>query len=179
MSERELTATEQTEQTAEQKRIEIEQKLVVAKAALEALDAETKDKQYAIKIGDSLDTLLKFIDEEANWKFTEALGVQQVHKKLTSCKRDGLKNGCIFVGALEVDAIHYFMSKAEGKGLEKAERFLSILKPMNDAIKLVTADRKEMEKLTQQVAAYSEGIDLAEEPVAETTEKESESDGQE
>ena len=152
----------ETQDPNEQKANEIAQKLEVAKTSLTALEADTKDKQYALKIGseENLDNLVKFITEKAHWKFTEALGVQQVFKKLEECKRQKLKNGCIFISALEVDAIHYFLSKAEGFGLAEAEFFLSILKPMNETIKLLTADRKQLEKLTQQIAAYENGINI-------------------
>lgn len=167
-------SNETTNETNEQKANEIAQKLEVAKKSLAAIEEETKDKQYALKVGseEALDNLVNFITEKAHWKFTEALGVQQVFKKLEECKKHKLKNGCIFIGALEVDAIHYFMSKAEGQGLNEAEFFLSILKPMNETIKLLTADRKQIEKLTQQIAAYENGINIDGEDSVEAQEKE-------
>ena len=77
-------------------------------AKIERLEQEVKDlkdknskKVYAIKIStELLISLMDFIETEAEWAQTEALGVIEISKLLKATKKEGVKDNTIFLEAL-------------------------------------------------------------------------------
>jgi hypothetical protein len=122
---------------------------------------EIKNKVYAITFSeDLLQKYEKFINEEAEWNSTEAIGVKEIAKNIQKIKKDGVKNGVIYLGALALEATHYFISKSKGKGLKQAEAFIDLYKPFDQALSDAKMDAAEVKDLDKQLAAAMQGISL-------------------
>ena len=122
---------------------------------------ELKNKVYAITFSDELLKKYEdFITNEAEWNSTEALGIKEVHRQIQKIKSEGVKNQVIFMGALPLEASHYFISKAKGKGLESAQMFLDLYKPFDQALGDAKNDVAHLKDLEKQLSAAMQGISL-------------------
>jgi len=151
----------------ESKPVAIDQKLVddITKE-LDALNADMKNKVYPIKLEDeiSLIALIDFIDNGATWKNMEALGIIEVSKALHVEKAKGLKSGNIFLQSLPIQALSFFLSKVEDKGLQRAERHIKFVKPLDEALKLIKQDTDKVNSLESKLAAAENGIEIEKTP---------------
>ena len=129
---------------------------------MEALVAEQKNKVYPIKLETDavLGGLLDFIDNKASWKNMEALGIIEVSKVLNEERSKGLKSGNIFLKSLPIQAISFFLSKVEDKGIAGAQKHIQFVKPIDDGLKLIKADNDALNKLQSELAAAENGIGI-------------------
>jgi hypothetical protein len=126
------------------------------------LKEKNSKKVYAVKIGsDLLVTLIDFIENHAEWSQTESLGIIEVHKVLTSIKKEGVKDNTIFMGPLPLEATHYFLSKTKGKGLDEAQSFINLFKPLSIALEEVKKDAEAVQSLEKDLVAAQQGIQTA------------------
>lgn len=140
----------------------------IDKDLVDSLEAQIADKKedlrtkvYAITFSDDLLTKYEdFILNEAEWNSTEALGVKEVYKQIQKIKKEGVKNQVIFMSALPLEASHYFISKAKGRGLASAEKFLELYKPFDQALSDAKSDVAQVKDLEKQLAAAMQGISL-------------------
>jgi hypothetical protein len=140
----------------------------VDKALVDSLEAqiaekkeELKTKVYAITFSDELLAKYEdFIMNEAEWNSTEALGIREVNKQIQKIKKEGVKNQVIYMSALPLEASHYFISKAKGKGLKSAESFLDLYKPFDQALGDAKKDVANIKDLEKQLSAAMQGISL-------------------
>lgn len=122
---------------------------------------EIKNKVYAISFSDELlEKYEEFVNEKAEWVSTEAIGVKEISKTLQKIKKEGVKNGVIFMGALPLEATHYFISKSKGTGLKQAETFIDLYKPFDQALSDAKRDAGEIKDLEKQLAAAMQGVSL-------------------
>lgn len=122
---------------------------------------EISKKEYAVSITPEAFAKLKdFMENEAEWSQTESLGVIEVMKVLEAIHKDGISGGTIFVQALPLEAMHYFLSKTRGKGLQAANDFMAIWKPLDSALQRAKSDASEIKELEKQLAAAQQGISL-------------------
>lgn len=124
---------------------------------------ELKDKSakkfYAVKISSEvLSSLIEFVERDCEWTQTESLGVIEVYKTLIQTKKEGVKDNTIFLNALPLEALHYFVSKTKGKGLKEAEKFISFYKPLSIALEDIKKDAKEIQDLEKDLTAAQQGI---------------------
>jgi hypothetical protein len=139
--------------------------LDAAEKALEALRKEQETKKYLVDLEKAeIETLNKFILEDASWKFTESLGILEVEKDL----KNAVKNGKLFVGAVTVEAIYYYMSKVEGNGkktnakaFSDTANYIKVLKGISGALERIKADTEKVRQAEFVVAARKEGIEPA------------------
>lgn len=138
-----------------------EERLKTAREELEALNLEAKDKKFAVGISttEARDVLIDFVENKAKWKFTESLGVIEA---LKSIRKENVKSEAIFLGALEIEAIYYFMSKHEGTGEKEALEFHKILKPITDALSKLRDFSQQRQILEARISGLEQGLDLAE-----------------
>ena len=119
-------------------------------------------KEYAVKISnDSFSALKNYILNDCEWSQTEALGVIEVYKVLEAIEKEGIKSGTIFIQALPLEAIHYFLSKTKNKGLQSAKDFMELWKPIDTALQSAKNDATEIKDLEKSLAAAQQGIELA------------------
>jgi len=122
---------------------------------------EIKNKVYAVTCSDSLfNDYETFMREKAEWNSTEALGVIEINKQIARIKKDGVKNGVIFLGALPLEASHYFLSKSKGTGLASAEDFIKLYRAFDQALNDAKEDAASIKDLEKQLAAAMQGITL-------------------
>ena len=122
---------------------------------------EIKNKVYAVTCSDSLfNDYETFMREKAEWNSTEALGVIEINKQIARIKKDGVKNGVIFLGALPLEASHYFLSKSKGTGLVSAEAFIKLYRAFDQALNDAKEDAASIKDLEKQLAAAMQGITL-------------------
>jgi len=126
------------------------------------LKEKNSSKVYAVKMSsDLLVTLIDFIEKNAEWTQTESLGIIEVHKILTSIKKEGVKDNTIFIESLPLEATHYFLSKVKGKGLKEAQNFISLFKPLSIALEEVKKDAEAIQSLEKDLVAAQQGIQTA------------------
>lgn len=140
-------------------RAELVEKLT---AKIEAKEKELQTKKYIIEGGASAgETIAFFLKEKAQWKFSEALGiiesVSQFETAAESIKKGKAKE--LFVPALALEAVYYFLTKVEGKGLREAKLYVEILKPISDALGRSKQDRQEIDQLTRDRGTLESAID--------------------
>lgn len=129
------------------------------------IDAKNKDlqsKKYIVQGGnDVADLIVSFLRDDAQWKFSEALGIieasNQVKEGIAGIKTKKAKE--LFVPALAIEAIYYFLTKVESKGIDAAEKYVSLLKPVSDALGRSKQDREVIDQLTRDRATLESAID--------------------
>jgi len=134
-----------------------------AEQELEAIRKELESKKYLIDIDKTdIAKLADFIENDAPWKFTEALGIIEVEKDLAKA----VKEGKLYIGAIVIEAIYYYMSKVEGKGKTTGaiaftfvKDYIRILKAITGGMERAKADNEKLRNAEFVVAARREGID--------------------
>jgi hypothetical protein len=122
---------------------------------------ENREKLYAISMSESLlKKYENFMAEEAEWNSTEALGVVEVNKQIQKIKSEKIKDNVIYMGALPVEATHYFLNKVKGKGLAEASNFIELYKSFDQALNDVKSDNQILQDLEKKLAAAMQGISL-------------------
>jgi hypothetical protein len=129
---------------------------------LDDFEAELKNKVYPVKVETDghVTGLIDFIENHAPWKNMEALGITEVSKVLREQQISGLKSGNIFLASLPIQAISFFLSKVESKGLKHAERHLEFVKPIDNALKLIKMDNDRQNQLNSELSAAEQGISI-------------------
>ena len=127
---------------------------------------EIAEKFYVVEGSDRVaKAVLKFMTEEAKWKFTEAIGVVECIKEIEKAL-DKTKGGKeFFLQVLPLEAIWFFINKVEGTGLESAVYYQdNLLKPIGDALGRVKADRDADNQMTMDLGSLEVGADFEAEP---------------
>jgi hypothetical protein len=130
---------------------------------LEAYRKELETKKYLADIGKTgIDALVNFIKLEAPWKFTESIGIKEVYTDLLLCA----KNGKLFLNALAFEALYFYLSRVEGKGLTVSssailtvDEYLDILKNINIVRNVIAQENEKLKGLEFIVASRAEGIE--------------------
>lgn len=133
-----------------------------AQKELEEIKKEVSNQKYLIDITkNEIEQLSNFISNDAPWKFTECLGIEEIEKELETAK----KNGKLFPKALAVEAIYYFLSKVEGKGnkpectaFDNIAVYKKILKAITGGVERIKADNERVNHAEFVLAARMEGI---------------------
>lgn len=145
---------------------EIEQAAVdAAKKEVERLRKKSETEKYLIDISENDANVLEtFIVTDAEWKYTEALGIQQVALDIEKSRKEKKK---VFLSATAVEAIFYFLSKVEGNGsvvkgncnsLKDIGTFIRILKSVSVAIEKIRKDNDALKEAEFQLASREQGI---------------------
>lgn len=132
----------------------------------ETLLASLKNKVYPIKLesDQTLTRLIYFIENEASWKNMEALGIIEVSKALKEQQGEGIRSGNIFLASLPIQAISFFLSKVETQGITAAENHIKLVKPIDDALRLIKQDNDSQNALESKLAAAENGINIESTP---------------
>jgi len=132
-------------------------------AKIEAKEKEIENKKYIVEGGSkTAEALVKFLTEDASWKFSEALGVIESTKQIQSANNEILKGKTkeLMIPALALEAVYYFLTKVENKGLESANYYVNnLLKPVTDALGRSKNDRTEIDQLVRDRGTLESAID--------------------
>ena len=122
---------------------------------------ENREKLYAISMKESLLRRYEnFMTEEVEWNSTEALGVVEVNKQIQKIKSEKIKDNVIYMGALPIEATHYFLNKVKGKGLIEANSFIELYRSFDQALNDIKSDNQILQDLEKKLAATMQGISL-------------------
>jgi len=141
-----------------------QQAFKVAQEELDKFDKELETKKYLVDLNKADVLILQnFISVDAKWKFMESLGIGEVIKNLAQSVD---KNGKVFINAVALEAIYYYLSKVEGTGskvdsesIGDVETYLKLLKAVNSARNGVSKDNEEKKRLEYILACRAEGLD--------------------
>lgn len=143
-----------------------DERLELIEALQEEIDSRTtaiNSKFYIVEGGVATGTaFLKFLNEDAEWKFTEAYGVIECVKEVEAAmKKAQTGAGEIFLQVLPLEAMWFFINKTEGKGLQAARYYHdNLLKPIGGALSRVKADRDEVNELMLRQGGLEAGADF-------------------
>jgi hypothetical protein len=129
---------------------------------VDARNREMETKLYIVEGGfETGEKLLKFVTEEAQWKFTEAIGVVEMTKEIEDATANAKGGKQLFLRVLPLEALWFFINKVEGVGLEKAKYYATnLLKPIGDALARVKADRDAINELMMRQGSLEVGADF-------------------
>lgn len=131
------------------------------KEKLEDRKSEIRTKVYAVSCTKEIFSLYRdFIINRAEWNSTEALGIVQISKEIQKIEKDGIKDNVIYLGALPLEASHYFISKNKGVGLESATEFITLYKSFDQALGDAKKDATDIKDIEAQLNAAMQGMTL-------------------
>jgi len=139
---------------------------------IERKNQEINNKLYIVEGGAAAgERFLKFISEEAQWKFTEAFGIVEVCKEIEEAIQSAKDGKELFLKVLPLEAIWFFINKVEGKGLIEARYYQqNLLKPIGEALGRVKTDRDAVNELMMQMGSIEAGADFEAVHATETAE---------
>lgn len=134
-----------------------------ARKEVEKLRVKSETEKYLIDISDSDANILEnFIVSDAEWKYTEALGIQQISYDIEKSRKEKKK---VFLNATAVEAIFYFLSKVTGNGnsvsgnsFKDIGTFIRILKEVSIAIEKIRKNNDALKEAEFQLASREQGI---------------------
>jgi len=134
---------------------------------------ELENKSYLVegKIG-TAKKLHEYITQEANWSFSESMGVIEAAKQLQKGIEDLEKGRSkeLMLSNLVLEAVFYFLSKKTGTGLNSAvEFFNNLLKPVSEALNRAKLDKETRDQMERDLATVQNAIDMG--AVSEMEEK--------
>ena len=93
----------------------------------------------------------------------ESLGIGEVSKHLSNSID---KKGKVFINAIAIEALHYYLSKVEGTGnkvdssaISTVDTYLRLLKAINGVKNAINIDNEKRKELEYIVTCRSEGLD--------------------
>lgn len=144
---------------------------------IESRHKELETKYYIVQGGaDAGQKLLNFVKNEAQWKFTEAVGIVEMTKEIQKAIDKAKDSKELFLQVLPLEALWFFINKVEGVGVEKAAYFHEhLIKPVGEALSRVKTDRDKINDLMMRQGSLEAGADFEEMPAAKKMEMEHES----
>lgn len=143
---------------------------------IDSRQKELETKYYIVQGGAAAgEKLINFVKNEAQWKFTEAVGIVEMTKEIQKAI-DKAKDGKeLFLQVLPLEALWFFINKVEGVGLEKATYFHDhLIKPVGEALSRVKADREKINELMMRQGSLEAGADFEQDPAAQKMQMEHE-----
>lgn len=128
------------------------QKLVdMLSEKIEQKEKAVVSKLYLIEGEEKVaDAVIDFIQNKAQWKFSESLGIMECIRQVTEAKANITKKKTkqFLIPSLALEAIYYFLTKVEGVGITQANDYVNnLLKPISDALSRAKSDREEIDQL--------------------------------
>ncbi len=129
------------------------------KEEIAAKEDELENKKYLIPGGKDIAKAIKqFVVKNAKWKFTECLGIVEINKQMHEFINDPEAKE-LMVQPLVLEAFYYFLAKHEGIGHPEAEKFITLLKSINQAKSRADQDKKEIEEMRFRLQSLEHGVD--------------------
>jgi murein L,D-transpeptidase YcbB/YkuD len=132
----------------------------------EKIDRLTKSletKKYIVEGGSVTGAaLLDFLKTEALWKFTEAKGIVEAVKQVQTAVDNYTANKVkhLLIDSTALEAIYYFLSKVEKKGLDAAAFYIdNMVLPVSNALGRAKEDRMELDQLQRDRGTLEAAID--------------------
>lgn len=119
------------------------------------------EKEYSIRMTPSIfDYFKNYMDDEVSWSGKEAIGIIEISKVIKDIMNEGIKGGYIYMKSLPLQASHYFISKASGKGTSSASSYMDLYKVFDEALQRETQDSSKIREMEKQLYALQQGISI-------------------
>jgi hypothetical protein len=152
-----------TKEATEKRKAQLADMSKQLEAKIEKTSKDLETKLYIIQGGKTAgENLLAFIKNDAQWKFSEALGIGECVRQYESAVKniESGKTKELMIPALALEATYYFLTKVEGKGLVSADTYVNnLLKPITDALGRSKADREALDQLVRDKGTIDSAID--------------------
>ena len=135
----------------------LEQKLIAKRE-------EVASKRYTISGGLPVaKALYNFIKNDAQWKFTESLGVLESARILSEqvelLSNKNAEQSDLSLNAVTIEAIYYFMTKEEKKGVSAAHTFVNnLLRPISEALNASKNDREKINQMERDLGTLQDAV---------------------
>jgi len=132
------------------------------KKKLADFEKELETRQYLVEGQLEIATKLHdFINTEAEWKFSESLGIIETSKQIAAIRESLVKGKVkeVMLSHLALEAFYYFLSKLAGKGLESAQAHVQLLKPIADALGRAKQDKEKKDQMIKDLGTVESAID--------------------
>lgn len=128
-------------------------------AEFDSLKEENKKKVYGVEVKteDTKTLILNYLSNDVEWRYMEAFGIPKIYDAI---KKEKIKNGNVYITGLEVEALAFYLSKSNGKGMESAKNFLLMKDAIDAAYNLREADNRKENALMQNLEALKQGINV-------------------
>lgn len=150
-------------ETAEKRKAQLTEMSNQLETKIKKTSKDLETKLYIVQGGEeACGYLLDFIKLDAQWKFSEALGIGECVRQYELASKN-IKSGKtkeLMIPALALEATYYFLTKVEGKGLVSANTYVNhLLKPITDALGRSKADREALDQLVRDKGTIDSAID--------------------
>jgi hypothetical protein len=107
--------------------------------------------------------LYNFVKNDVQWKFTESLGVIEsariLNDQVEKLSKKGESEGQLELSAVTIEALYYFMTKEEKKGLASAASFVNnLLRPISEALNASKNDREKINQMERDLGTLQDAI---------------------
>lgn len=125
---------------------------------------EVSEKMYPVQGGvNTAKALHNFLKNDAQWKFTESIGVIEgarvLNEQLEKLGGKNPESTELQLSAITIEALYYFLTKEEGKGLPKALLYVNnLLRPINEALNVSKQDREEINQMERDLGTLQDAI---------------------
>jgi len=130
---------------------------------IEQKEKEVATKLYLIEGGEPVATaVVDFLQNKAQWKFSEALGIMECIRQVNEAKTNIAKKKTkeFMIPSLALEAIYYFLTKVEGVGISEAENYVkNLLKPVSDGLSRAKNDREAIDQLMRDRGTLENAIE--------------------
>jgi len=125
-------------------------------------EADLENKKYIVEgKNEASKELLNFLKHNAQWKFSEALGVIESIKQVEEAEKALItkKTTELMLPSLAIEAVYYFLTKVEGTGIDAANAYIKLLKPVSDALSRSKQERTDLDQLIRDKGTLESAID--------------------
>jgi hypothetical protein len=125
-------------------------------------EVELESKKYVLEGRiEAAEALQNFLTKSAQWKFSEALGVIESVKQIEEAAKalKTKKTTELMLPSLAIEAVYYFLTKVEGTGIEAANEYIALLKPVSDALSRSKQERQDLDQLVRDKGTLESAID--------------------
>lgn len=132
---------------------------------LNAKREEVAAKRYPVSGGLlTAKALYQFVKNDAQWKFTESLGILEsarvLDEQVSLLSGKEPKATELTLTAITIEAIYYFLTKEEGRGMNSktATYVNNLLRPIIEALSASKNDREEINQMERDLGTLQDAI---------------------
>jgi hypothetical protein len=125
-----------------------EKAIAKVEKSIEEMEKELDGKLYTITKEEKVrEYIEKFVNEDAKWTGLESAGVKELSEMIAKNKRSEIK-----LDGTAVQALYWFLKQHTGTGLESAKHFISMMKPVSEALSRMQGDKNAFDALQFELA---------------------------
>lgn len=152
----EITLVKTGEQTEKVPFVRDEEGIAKKKAQLIKKKNDYDNKRFLITDdADVIASLKAFVFNDCKWTYTESLGVLELEKIFSKTDKQ------LSLSVIELEALHYFLKKKDGVGLDSAAAYVKMLTPIGEAMGKAQKEYENLQTLEFELTSLEQGIEIA------------------